>query len=209
MYTGFLITFEGGEGAGKTTQIDLLRSHIQAQGHDVVCTREPGGTAFAESIRCLLVADMGNTISPACELALLIASRLHHVQTVIKPALQQNKVVLCDRYIDSSVVYQGIAGHLGIERVIKCHQDLMGSDFILPHATICLDIDVVQGLKRSQGNHKNEDRFEKKSLQFHQMVRQGYLKIAQDSDRYTVIDATKNINDISNKIKAVWKNINK
>ncbi len=205
---GYFITFEGGEGAGKSTQIQLLHDYLCGNGYMVVCTREPGGTPFAESIRALLVTDNGYYLSAACELALFIASRLHHVQTVIKPALQQGKVVLCDRYVDSTLVYQGIAGNLGFDTIWRAHEVLMGADFLIPDATICLDIDPKQGLNRSQGGDKNEDRFEKKTVDFHNKVRQGFLHIAATSDRYTVIDADDAVENIFKAIVCVWEQTN-
>ncbi len=207
MYNGVFITFEGGEGAGKTTQIPLLQEYLQSLGHKVICTREPGGTPFAENIRTLLVTDKGHTISAECELALLIASRLHHVQMHIIPALQQGAVVLCDRFIDSSLVYQGIAGNLGIDRVWQAHKLLMGKDFIVPDMTIYLDIAPHIGLGRAQGGNKNQDRFENKSLDFHTHVRQGYLQIAEQFSHHKIINADQDIQDIFNNIKQLWDNM--
>lgn len=204
MTTGVFITLEGGEGAGKSTHIARLSDTLHHHGYTVMCTREPGGTDFAESVRALLVQDNGYDISAHCELALLISARLNHVQTRIKPALLRGEVVLCDRYIDSSLVYQGLAGSMGINAVLTAHKVLMGDDFILPHMTVCLDIPPTIGIKRSQGMAKNEDRFEKKDLAFHQTINQGFLDIARTDKRYVVVDATCAYDDV---FVTIWNNV--
>lgn len=202
------ITFEGGEGAGKTTQIKLLTDHLTALGHDVILTREPGGTPEAEKIRDLLVQRDGGNWTPLAEAMLFFTARHMHVETKIKPALSEGKTVISDRFTDSTIAYQGY-GHGFDMDVLKQVKDLAIGDF-KPNVTFILDIPVSDGLtragKRMAGDGSTEDRFERIGTQFHENLRQGFLKIAeQDADRCTVINALDDIDTIHHHIVSALK----
>lgn len=204
--TGMFITFEGGEGSGKTTQIRLLADHLHAQGRDVVVTREPGGTPEAEKIRELIVRRDGGGWSPWSECLLFFAARAHHVENLIKPALAEGKIVLCDRFVDSTIVYQGIGKGVDRDKLTRLYEDTLG-DFA-PDMTFILDIPVDIGLKRAavrqEGVHIQEDRFEKLGTDFHEKIRQGFLDLAaQNMSRCKVIDATHAPEVVANEIKAL------
>ncbi|MGH6662586.1 MAG: dTMP kinase [Rhodospirillales bacterium] len=191
---GKFITLEGGEGAGKTTQIKLLGKALQAAGVAAVVTREPGGAPKAESIRALLVEGAVDRWQPMSEALLNYAARFEHVETTIKPALAQGRWVLSDRFADSTVAYQGYGHDLGAETVRRLHRLVLG-DF-QPDLTIILDVPVEQGLRRAAGRNDKasarEDRYERMDQAFHQRLRDGYLDIARrDPERCAVVDATK------------------
>ena len=195
------ITFEGGEGAGKTTQISLLRDYLQSKGKDVVVTREPGGTVEAEKIRNLLVQRDGGNWTPKAEAMLFFTARHMHLETLIKPALAEGKTVICDRFTDSTIAYQGY-GHGFDLQILQKIKDLAIGNFD-PDKTIILDMDVKQGLirtgKRMEGDDSGatEDRFERMDLTFHENLRQGFLTIAKACpDRCVVIDAAQSIEDV-------------
>lgn len=204
--TGMFITFEGGEGSGKTTQIRLLADHLHAQGRDVVVTREPGGTPEAEKIRELIVRRDGGGWSPWSECLLFFAARAHHVENLIKPALAEGKIVLCDRFVDSTIVYQGIGKGVDRDKLRRLYEDTLG-DFA-PDMTFILDIPVDIGLKRAavrqEGVHIQEDRFEKLGTDFHEKIRHGFLDLAaQNMSRCKVIDAAHAPEVVANEIKAL------
>ena len=179
---GLFITFEGGEGAGKTTQIALLRSALEQAGHSVCVTREPGGDRVGESVRGLLLA---HDMTPRAELLLFLASRAQNVEAVIRPHLERGGVVLCDRFIDSSVAYQGAARGLGIAAVAGLND--FATNGLLPDLTFLLDVDPLFGLAR-QPDH---NRMENEGLAFHQRARQGFLEAAANNPaRIVVLDAT-------------------
>jgi dTMP kinase len=196
---GKFITLEGGEGAGKTTQIKLLGKALQAVGVAAVVTREPGGAPKAESIRALLVEGAVDRWQPMSEALLNYAARFEHVETTIKPALAQGRWVLSDRFADSTVAYQGYGHDLGAETVRRLHRLVLG-DF-QPDLTIILDVPVEQGLRRATGRNDKasarEDRYERMDQAFHQRLRDGYLDIARrDPERCAVVDATKDKNAV-------------
>lgn len=184
---GLFITFEGGEGAGKTTLIEKLEAHLTQRGHQVLKTREPGGTELGEMIRSILLTHK-NPISTHAELALFLASRAQHIAEVIQPALAAGKIVLCDRFNDSSIAYQGGARGLGMQGVEKvCSFFTQNKE---PHLTFYLDLDPEVGLKRA-AQIKEQDRIELEALSFHKKIRESFLKLAQDKpERFRVIDAT-------------------
>lgn len=184
---GCFITFEGGEGAGKTTLIEAIAAQLTSQGFTVVKTREPGGSQLGELIRSILLQH-SDPVSVYAELSLFLASRAQHVQEVIAPALRAGKVVLCDRFNDSSVAYQGAARGLGEEKVRAfCEFICQG---VKPQLTIYLDIDPTLGLERAARARK-KDRMEAETVAFHQKIRQAYLAIQkQESARFRLIDAT-------------------
>lgn len=186
------ITFEGGEGAGKTTQIALLKEYFGRLGKPVVITREPGGTPEAEKIRDLLVQRDGGAWTPLAEAMLFFTARHMHIETKIKPALNRGDIVISDRFTDSTMAYQGY-GHGFDMAVLERIKTLAIGDFI-PDITFILDIPVAVGLsragKRMDGDGSTEDRFERIGTEFHERLRQGYLTIARNNpDRCSVIDA--------------------
>lgn len=171
---GFFLTFEGGEGAGKTTLMAALETTLLQEGFSVLRTREPGGTPLGDAIR-QLVLHHKEAISPYAELSLFLASRAQHVQEVIKPALERGMLVLCDRFNDSSVAYQGAARGLGVEAVSQfC---TFASQGLVPDLTFYLDIDPAVGLARAQSARGSKDRIEEETLSFHQKIRAAYHQI--------------------------------
>jgi dTMP kinase len=190
----FFITFEGGEGAGKTTQIARLAGYLEERGIPLVLTREPGGTAIGRRIRAILLDPGHAGMAPETELLLYMADRAEHVQSVIRPALAAGAGVLCDRFFDATVVYQGAARGLSAEWVMRLHELVLGG--LTPDLTLLLDLPVEDGLARARaqldqgGRADSESRFEAESLEFHRRVRAGYLELARQAPgRFRVIDA--------------------
>jgi len=190
MERGVFLTFEGGEGTGKSTQIERLGEHLQGKGFEVIVTREPGGTPVAEAARAILL-DPELDPDPLSELFLLAAARRDLVERVIRPALSRGAVVLCDRYTDSSAVYQGIVGGLGREVVEEVNRLATGG--LLPDRTFLLDLDPGLGMERTRrrsGAGGGSSRFDQKPLEFHRRVRDGYLELAlEDTARFRVLPA--------------------
>jgi dTMP kinase len=182
------ITFEGPDGSGKTSQIGMLADHLQARGFTVVTTREPGGTAIGDQIRACL-HDVANTAMAAeTELLLYSASRAQLVQEVIRPSLAAGHVVLCDRFADSSMAYQGYGRGLDREQLALLTAVATGG--LKPDLTLLLDIDVERGLARRATNHEEMNRLDLETVAFHNRVRQGYHQLAaQEPDRWRVVDA--------------------
>ena len=198
---GYFITFEGGEGSGKTTQIQSLANHLE--GHisecDLLLTREPGGTDSAESIRQLLVTGRADRWRAATEAMLMSASRHEHVVHVLRPALAAGRIVICDRYNDSTRVYQGLVGGVPPEDIEALNRLACGG--LVPDLTILLDMDVDEGLRRAGARASSESRFESKGPDFHHKVRQGFLDLASSkSDRFVVIDAARDVDAIADDI---------
>ncbi len=186
---GLLIVFEGGEGAGKTTQLNLLADRLQAAlpDREVVTTAEPAGTPLGRRIRELLLAPDGTPIDPVSELMLFLAARADHIQTVIRPALDRGAIVLCDRFVDSTVVYQGHARGMGANRVREVSDWVTGRT--IPDLVVVLDIDPEVGLARVAGRG-TPDRMEQADRQFHKRVRVGFLACvasARDHERDQMI----------------------
>ena len=182
---GLFITFEGGEGCGKSTQSELLLKKFQRQNIPVVLTHEPGGTVLGNELRKTLKRERDSSISPQAELFLLAASRAQLVAELIRPALEEGKVVLCDRFTHSTMVYQGYGRGLDFTAIKMVNN--MATRYLNPDLIILLDISPKQGLARKQSL---KDRFELEDLSFHQRVREGYLKMAAaEPDRWLVIDA--------------------
>ena len=195
---GLFITFEGGEGSGKTTQIQRLKSWIEENYEDVsLClTREPGGTEEAESIRGLLLNGLIEKWQPATEAMLVSASRHEHVVHVIQPALQRGNVVICDRFIDSTHVYQGFVGGISGEALDEL--DNLSCNGLMPDLTLLLDVDSNVGLARTVERGGSEGRFEAKGMAFHQKVRQGFLARARERpNRIIKIDAARTPNEVA------------
>ena len=198
------ITFEGGEGAGKTTQINRLAESLTKEGHKVVTTREPGGTAESEKIRNLLVQRDGGNWSPLSEALLLFAARHLHVERVIKPNLESNKIVICDRFTDSTRAYQGYGHGLDLDTIENLKEITLGG--LEPDLTFILDIESKAGLERSERRlatealdiKQKEDRFESLDISFHEKLRQGFLSIAKNNqERCKVFDASKDLDTIA------------
>jgi dTMP kinase len=186
---GKFISFEGGEGAGKSTQAKLLAADLRGHGIDVVETREPGGTPGAEAVRALLVTGDRDRWDTLSELYLLNAARRDHVERLIRPALGRGAWVITDRYVDSTRVYQGVAKGLEDAVVLRHHAEAVGD--LWPDLTLVMDIKPESGLARTQGRSGNETRFEEESLSFHKALREGFLMISeQEPVRVAVIDAS-------------------
>ena len=202
---GLFITFEGGEGSGKTTQIQQLKEWIESSiGSVNLCmTREPGGTIEAESIRTLLLNGAASKWQPATEAMMMSASRHEHVIHVIEPALSRGDIVICDRFTDSTHVYQGYVG--GVDNVLLDGLDQLSCQGLVPDLTLLLDIDSNAGLARTIQRGIAESRFESKGVTFHQKVRQGFVERAEKyPDRITKIDAAKPAGEVTmNVIAAV------
>jgi dTMP kinase len=203
--TGLFISFEGGEGSGKTTQIKLLHEYLEAQGKSCTLTREPGGCPSAEAIRSLLLTGSADKWDPVAETLLFQAARIEHVERVIRPALARGEMVLCDRFFDSTAVYQGIGKGLGVNYVSELHRLTMGS--FMPDLTLIFDIDPMQGLKRAQSRTGNETRFESMGTAFHKTVREGFLAIAKaEPDRCKIIDAAQSVDAVQKAVReALWQ----
>lgn len=196
--SGFFIALEGGEGAGKSTQERRIADWLAARGHTVVRTREPGGTPAAEAIRNVVLSTEFAGLDDRAEALLFAAARGEHVARVIRPALERGDVVLCDRYLDSSVAYQGYGRELGAETIRDL--SLWATRDLLPDLVIVLDIDPRRGLSRV----KDPDRLESEPIAYHEAVRAGFLDLAsRDPQRYLVVDATQSLSQITGAITAV------
>ena len=188
MARGIFITFEGGEGAGKSTQLARLAERLEAAGRSVVRTREPGGSPGAEAIRALLVNGEADRWSPITETLLMYAARRDHIERVIAPALARGVVVLCDRFADSTRAYQGAGGGAPPSLIAALEADVL--DDLHPDLTLILDLPTATGLARAVGRGGAEARFESKGLAFHERLRAGFLAIADaEPERCLVIDA--------------------
>lgn len=193
---GLFIVFEGGDGAGKTTQIEKLAEFLRSKNREVLVTREPGGTVMGKSIRDWLLEQTEVEVDPKSEALLFAADRAHHMHTLIRPALAANKIVIGDRHIDSSVAYQGVARNLGIENIKNI--SLWAVDGILPNLIIVLDIDVEVG----QSRLNRKDRLDRESKEFHEKVNKAYLELAaMNPEKYLVIDAQLPIDEIAGQIQ--------
>ena len=205
---GRFITFEGGEGGGKSTQTRLLQDALASNGIESILTREPGGSAGAEEIRELIVTGSPDRWDPLTELCLLYAARRDHWLKVIKPKLEQGIWVISDRFADSSIVYQGYAGDIDIDTVLNIHNVVLGE--VWPDLTIVLDLPPELGLERSYkrdtANNSKDTRFEKRELHFHNLLREGFQYLHSKSpDRICVIDGTKNIKEVEMEVFSIIK----
>lgn len=187
------ITFEGIEGSGKSTALRLVADRLRARGEDPLCTREPGGSTLGRSLRAMLL-DCKSRIDPRAELSLFLADRAQHVAEVIRPALAAGRTVLCDRYADSTLAYQGYARNLDITAIIALNN--FATNGLKPDLTLLLDLPVETGLGRAlarneeKGSALSEGRFDAESVAFHTAVRNGFLAIARRENRIRVIDAS-------------------
>jgi dTMP kinase len=194
---GRLIAFEGVEGAGKSTQLELLRQALEKAGQQVVSTREPGGTTAGERVRSILL-DRDSTLHPRAEALLFAAARAQLVQQVIRPALQRGETVLCDRYLHSSLAYQGVARDLGVEPVAAINAFATGG--LMPDLVVLLVVDPAEGLGRGRGER---DRIEDQDLEFHQRVERGFLELAAaDPERFAVVDAARPAEQVAAEVRA-------
>ena len=205
--SGLFITFEGGEGSGKTTQINRLSQTLSQLGKKVITTREPGGTPEAERVRELIVQRDGGAWTPMAEILLLFAARIMHVEQIIRPALEEGKIVICDRFTDSTRAYQGYGHEMGLESIENLNTLTLG-DF-KPDLTFILDIDPEEGLKRSDRRlaaeqfqvKQREDRYEQLDIEFHKRLRQGFLDIAEkEPKRCHVIPAMQDVEALAGQI---------
>ena len=200
MSRGVFITLEGGDGSGKTTQAELLREWLANGGRTVVRTREPGGTEVGVEVREIVLHHRGD-ITPRAEALLYAADRAHHVATVVRPALERGDVVIQDRYIDSSVAYQGVGRVLDPE-AIRGLSD-WATEGLRPDLTILLDLDADAARGRLDGARTRYDRLEAEASDFHGRVRTAYLAIADaEPDRFLVVDASTPVDDIAGVIRA-------
>ncbi len=195
------ITFEGGEGAGKSTQIERLVARLRGMGYAVCKTREPGGSPNAEAIRSVLLSGRAKPLGALGEAYLFAAARIDHLETTIRPALARGDIVICDRFMDSTRVYQGAAGGLPVETIDLLEHQAVGST--RPNLTIILDIPVDIGLARAQSRNSGVDRFEADAVAIHQARRNGFLTLATtDPTRCRVIDATASVDIVE---LAIWR----
>lgn len=191
---GIFITMEGPDGSGKTTQIEMLKTYLESKGYDIVITREPGGTVISEAIRAIILNKEYQEMSHMTELLLYASARAQLVNQVIKPALAEGKAVICDRFVESSAVYQGIGRGLGVSTVYEVNNYALGD--VKPRLTIFMDIDADEGIKRKE-NQTELDRMEMEDLSFHKRVVEGYRQLAQlYPERIFPVDATLPIEEI-------------
>lgn len=197
---GWFISFEGIDGVGKSTQADLLEQHLRDLGHEIVRTFEPGGTELGQEIRHLLLHRKGD-VAPRAEALLYAADRAHHVATKVRPALEAGQVVITDRYLDSSVAYQGAGRDLKAQQVRDL--SLFATDGLLPNLTILLDLDAsAAGLRRNQTGQE-PDRLEREKIEFFEAVRQSFLDLASaEPERFFVVDASQTVEQMQTSIRA-------
>ena len=192
---GYFITFEGADGCGKTTQLELLADYLKEKNKEVIITREPGAKGLGEKIREILLNYDGE-VSDRCESFLFLADRAQHIDMIVNPAVEAGKIVLCDRHIDSSVAYQGYGRGLDIEQIDRLN--MLATNGRRPDLTLVFDIDVETSMKRVG---KEKDRMESAGVEFFNRVRKGYLELAkQEPERIRVLDATKSIEEIHNEV---------
>ena len=201
MTQGRFITFEGGEGAGKSTQLKRLVARLGAEGLDVVATREPGGSPGAESIRELVLKGATDRWSPVTETLLMYAARRDHIERVIRPGLERGAWVLCDRFADSTRAYQGAAG--GVAPALIAAMETYILEDTRPDLTLIFDLPVAVGLQRAHARAGSEMRFESKGAAFHERLREGFLAIAKsEPQRCAVIDAVGSLDDVEARVWA-------
>lgn len=197
------ITFEGGEGAGKSTQMDLLAGRLRAFGFDVVTTREPGGSPKAEQLRDIILSGQAKPFGAFAETALFSAARIDHLRQTVLPALERGAFVLCDRFIDSTRAYQGALGNLD-PRVLRALERVVVGDAI-PDLTVLLDLSPEEGLRRAKARSNGEtlDRFESEDIDYHRSLRRAFLDIAaEEPDRIRVVDGEMTADRVAD---AIWR----
>jgi dTMP kinase len=206
MSGGWFITFEGIDGSGKTTQLRLLAERLRASGRDVVETVEPGGTAIGRQIRSILLDGRNTQLTARAEVLLYFASRAQNVEEVIRPALAAGKIVLCDRFTDSTLVYQGCGRGLGADVVLTL--DGIACRGLQPDLTVLVDIDLDESLARARGRNvstaSSETRIDDETREFHHAVREAYLALAAREPRFVVIDGAASVEEVAER---VWKEV--
>jgi dTMP kinase len=197
------VTFEGPEGGGKTTQMRLLASYLRQQAYDVLTTREPGGTPIGDRVRAILLDPAHTEMQPPAEFLLFSAARAQHVAQVIRPHLLQGGVVLCDRYADASLAYQGYGHEMDLDALRAISRFATGG--LVPDLTCCFDLPVEVGLRRkAKGSGDAWNRMEQKEQAYHERVRSGYLAMAaQEPARWLVVDATRTLESIQETVRGV------
>lgn len=195
---GIFIVMEGPDGSGKSTQIELLKEYLKEQGHEIIVTREPGGTVIGEEIRDIILNPSHKAMSDVTEMLLYAASRAQLMSEVIGPALEEGKIVISDRFVDSSIVYQGIARGLGIETVSNINEPGIG--IYKPDCIFFIDISEEEGLRRKK-EQKKLDRMEQESIDFHHMVSEGYRRVLSNRDEVVYIDGVDTVEHIQNQIR--------
>ncbi|VVT19425.1 Thymidylate kinase [Rhizobium sp. EC-SD404] len=202
---GIFITFEGGEGTGKSTQVRALRETLTLRGYDVLATREPGGSPGAEAVRHVLLSGAAEEFGIRMEATLFAAARSDHVEEVIRPAVARGTIVLCDRFMDSTRVYQGVTGNLEPQFVKALERIAVNG--LIPDLTIVIDVPAATGLQRAAqraGDQVAPDRFEKEAVATHEMRRQAFLDIAlAEPDRCKIVDGTQPLSDVTADILAL------
>jgi len=200
---GVFLTFEGPEGAGKSTQIKLLTQYLYEKGKDVLLLREPGGVVISEKIRSILLDKENKAMCNECEILLYMAARAQLVEEIIKPALIEGKIVVCDRFLDSTIAYQGYGNSGDLDKIKTIGRWIVQDCF--PELTIVFDIDPKEGLSRISGD---KDRIESKSLEYHKKVRQGYQALAKEEpQRVKLVSGKGNIDKIFDEVKAYVEEI--
>ena len=205
-HPGRFITFEGIEGSGKTTQIQLLSEHLEERGIEHILTREPGGTPIGDQVRRLVLNPSYTDMTPACELLLYAAARAQHLDQVIRPALLENRLVLCDRYVDATLAYQGYGRGLTLDLIRRLHAlDVLA---LRPSATLLFDVDARFALERArdrdQSRSEDESRFEQENLAVHERVRAGYLDLARhEPRRFKIVDARGTRDEVQVRVRAI------
>ncbi len=206
MERGKLITLEGVEGCGKSTQMKLLRAALEAEGKKVLTTAEPGGSLLGKELRRILKDSAGTKISPKAELYLFLADRAQHVEEVIRPALEKGLVVICDRFTDSTLAYQGYGRKLDLDLLKKLNK--LATSGIEPDLTIVLDCEPGLGFERhrKKGDGSESCRFHQESLEFHDRIREGYKDLAaQEPERLSLIDASGNMEEVHESVRRACK----
>ncbi len=198
---GRFVTVDGGEGAGKTTQMGFMREYLERRGYRVVMTREPGGTSLGEEIRALLLGHRDGGMTLAAETLLMFAARAEHLERVIRPALAAGYWVLCDRFTDATYAYQGGGRGLSLKRIAVLEEWVQGA--LRPDLTLLLDVPVATGLARA-GRRGAADRFERENVEFFERVREMYRKrAAHDPDRCRIVDASRSVETVQTEVEAV------
>lgn len=188
------IVLEGGEGSGKTSLMKSLAEELEKRGVEVLCTREPGGVPIAEAIRSIILDPENTELDPIAEALLFAASRRQHLIEKVLSALEEGKLVLMDRFVDSSLAYQGHARGIGIEAVRKINA--MATGGLLPDLVLLLDLDPREGLARIASNQREQNRLDREKLKFHEKVREGYLLLAREDPKILVLDASKSTQEL-------------
>jgi len=198
MERGLFITFEGADGCGKTTQLNLLKNYLIDRGYEVVTTREPGGKGLGEKVREILL-NYDGVVSDRCESFLFLADRAQNIDIIVNPAVEQGKIVLCDRHTDSTVAYQGYGRGLDIEQINMLNN--LATKNKKPDLTFVFDVDIETSMQRVG---QNKDRMENAGMEFFNRVRNGYLKLAkQEPQRIKVVDSTQSIEEVFEDVKAI------